>query len=161
MLKTDYKDDKYSGRRKYNQIENDDGTISLDDVTAYETSGDFFSAGDINGTNIQVNKNENACKNNSEEIVSIKALRKVLITASGWSSGAAPYTQIVAVPGMTVNDSPTIGLDASDGPSGEVADNRERCFGYVKRVVSDANTLTLYCFSSRPDTNFTILVKGV
>lgn len=161
MLKTDYKDDKYSGRRKYSQIKNDDDTISLDDVTAYETSGDFFSAGDINATNTQVNKNESVCGNNSEEIKNLKALRKVLIPSSGWSSGAAPYMQTVAVPGMTVNDSPAIGIDASDNPSGEVADNRERCFGYVKRVVSDSDTLTLYCFSAKPDTNFTILVKGV
>lgn len=47
-LKTNYKNDVYFGSRKYKQINNSDGTISLEDVTTYQTLGDSFGAGDIN-----------------------------------------------------------------------------------------------------------------
>ena len=56
-LKTDYKNDKFSGARKYRKTDNDDGTISLEDVTVYEETGDVFGAADINATNEAVNKN--------------------------------------------------------------------------------------------------------
>lgn len=42
MLKTNYKDAQYTGLRKYRQINNPDGTISLQDVTDYSVVGDNF-----------------------------------------------------------------------------------------------------------------------
>lgn len=54
-LKTDYKDDVFSGDRKYQKKDNSDGTISLVDKTAYSQKGDTFSAADINATNQAVN----------------------------------------------------------------------------------------------------------
>lgn len=58
-LKTDYKDYQFQeGQtlRKYQQISNNDGTISLRDVTSYQQEGDRFSASDINSTNAKVNE---------------------------------------------------------------------------------------------------------
>lgn len=59
-LKTDYVDDvldtSQNTRRKYNVINNPDGTISLEDVTEYITEGDNFGAEDINETNGAVNQ---------------------------------------------------------------------------------------------------------
>lgn len=57
-LKTDYKEDILASgntRRKYNMITNDDGTVSLEDVTDYTQVGDSFGAGDINVTNNMIN----------------------------------------------------------------------------------------------------------
>lgn len=54
-LKTDYKDDVFSGDRKYQKADNPDGTISLVDKTSYSQKGDTFSAADINATNKAVN----------------------------------------------------------------------------------------------------------
>lgn len=59
-LKTDYKDYEFQQGetlRRYRMIENDDGTISLEDVTQYEVIGDDYSANDANATNVEVNKN--------------------------------------------------------------------------------------------------------
>ena len=56
-LKIDYKDDMFSGKRKYRVTQNADGTISLDDVTNYAQQGDIFTSNDINTTNTEVNKN--------------------------------------------------------------------------------------------------------
>lgn len=50
-LSTDYKDEILSDvnlQRKYQQIVNEDGTISLQDMTAYEQEGSIYSAKDIN-----------------------------------------------------------------------------------------------------------------
>ena len=58
-LKTNYKDDvldtSKNTKRKYNTIQNSDGTISLEDVTEYTQKGDDFGAADINATNAKVN----------------------------------------------------------------------------------------------------------
>lgn len=54
-LKTNYKDDGFTGNRKYRQITNADNTLSFEDVTAYNPVGDNFGAKDINDTNTAVN----------------------------------------------------------------------------------------------------------
>ena len=63
-LKTNYVDDvldtSVNGKRKYNMIQNADGTVSFDDVTTYTQNGDLFGAKDVNDTNTAVNElNEN------------------------------------------------------------------------------------------------------
>ena len=54
-LKTDYKDDvldtSVNERRKYQMIQNGDGTVSFVDVTEYSQVGDSFGGADINATN--------------------------------------------------------------------------------------------------------------
>lgn len=64
MLKTDYKNDELdtstNEKRKYNMINNDDGTVSLEDVTTYTQTGDVFGAQDINATNEIVNEHDTA-----------------------------------------------------------------------------------------------------
>lgn len=62
-LKTTYKDDvldtSKNTKRKYNMIQNSDGTVSLDDVTEYTQQGDDFGSADINATNTRVNEIDN------------------------------------------------------------------------------------------------------
>lgn len=41
-LKTNYQNDVSPGKRKYNLINNSDGTVSLDDVTVYNKVGDII-----------------------------------------------------------------------------------------------------------------------
>lgn len=43
-------------RRKFNLIQNSDGTVSLEDVTVYTTPGSTYGAADINNLNAQVNE---------------------------------------------------------------------------------------------------------
>ena len=64
-LKTNYKDYQFQEGetlRKYRQISNEDGTISLEDVTSYQQEGDRFSASDINSTNAKVNELDQTVK---------------------------------------------------------------------------------------------------
>lgn len=52
MFRTDFKNDKLlvasNTKRKFNVIENADGTVSFEDVTAYEVKGDNFGADEVN-----------------------------------------------------------------------------------------------------------------
>ena len=54
-LRTDYVDDKLdiskNSIRKYQQIQNDDGTVSFVDATVYSTKGSSFGAKDVNDIN--------------------------------------------------------------------------------------------------------------
>ena len=58
-LKTNYVDDVLDTTknqlRKYQQIKNDDGTVSFVDVTEYTQVGTSFGAKDINDTNAAIN----------------------------------------------------------------------------------------------------------
>lgn len=58
-LKTNYVDDELDTTknqlRKYQQIQNDDGTVSFVDVTEYTKVGTSFGAKDINDTNAAIN----------------------------------------------------------------------------------------------------------
>lgn len=58
-LKTNYVDDildtTKNQLRKYQQIQNDDGTVSFVDVTEYTQVGTSFGAKDINDTNAAIN----------------------------------------------------------------------------------------------------------
>lgn len=57
-LKTDYKDDvldtEVNELRKYQMIQNEDGTVSFVDVTEYLQVGDSFGSADINETNAEI-----------------------------------------------------------------------------------------------------------
>lgn len=59
VLPVNFKDDllaeSMNGKRKYRMIDNDDGTISLEDVSEYLQTGSTFGAGQINSTNQAVN----------------------------------------------------------------------------------------------------------
>ena len=79
-LKTDYKDDilAVGNLRKYQMIQNNDGTVSFQDVTQYAQTGDVFGAGDINKTNQAVNE-----KFDSDDVVDPK-----LATEEGFAADA-------------------------------------------------------------------------
>lgn len=59
-LPVDFKDDvlqaEMAGKRKYRIIQNEDGTISLEDVTNYSQIGSNFGAAQMNATNMAVNE---------------------------------------------------------------------------------------------------------
>lgn len=59
-LPVDFKDDvlqaEMAGKRKYRVIQNEDGTISLEDVTNYSQIGSDFGAAQMNATNMAVNE---------------------------------------------------------------------------------------------------------
>ena len=65
-LPTNYKDDvlatSMGKKRRYNLIQNDDGTISLEDATEYVQEGDNYGAAQLNATNQAVNESVDQAK---------------------------------------------------------------------------------------------------
>ena len=65
-LPTNYKDDvlatSMGKKRRYNLIQNDDGTISLEDVTEYTQVGNNYGAAQLNATNQAVNESVDQAK---------------------------------------------------------------------------------------------------
>lgn len=187
-LRTNYKNDKFAGKRKYHLINNSDGTISLDDVTGYEETGDIFNADDINSTNRAVNetvdgfaevRKENsqfqgtmaqnfaslqssvnqAVQNINQVVQDVKKARTIVLPASGWSN-SAPYTQTKSISGITNQDTPTIALVLTGTLSAESVKGQRKAFGYLDRAVTGAGAITFYCYEKRPITDFSVQVKG-
>lgn len=65
-LPVDFKDDilkeNMNGKRRFNMIQNSDGTVSFEDVTDYTQVGSTFGAAQINATNTAVNNAADASK---------------------------------------------------------------------------------------------------
>lgn len=59
LLSTDFQDDvldtTQNTRRKYNMIDNGDGTVSFEDVTEYTITGSEYGAGQVNTQNAAIN----------------------------------------------------------------------------------------------------------
>ena len=56
-MKNDWKDDMFTDTlRKYRMIQNDDGTVSFEDVTEYTQQGDAFGAKELNAIGDEVNE---------------------------------------------------------------------------------------------------------
>lgn len=159
-LKTDYKNDKYAGRRKYDMIKNSDGTVSLDDKTVYQTEGDIFNADDINSTNNRVNGIASSMNSEIEKTKRLYIPHYVLIPSSGWGD-TQPYTQRVTVDGVTDSDSPIVAQYLPDALSIEDIKLQSKAYGNLDRITTTLGGIELFCYSKRPVTDFWIGLKGV
>lgn len=55
-LRTDYTDATFEGLRKYNEVKNEDGTVSFDDVTSYiNKEKAYYTAKEVNDNNQKTN----------------------------------------------------------------------------------------------------------
>ncbi len=148
-MKTDWKDDIFSGTaRKWNIADNSDGTKTITDATEYTQEGDPFGAKELNEIGEEVNK--------------IQAMKSVTLTASGWTGDAAPYSQTVAVDGITADDNPIIVSMLADGSS--VADQKAyiKAFGYIASgTATTADGSVAFKVYKKPAINITIGLKGV
>lgn len=147
-LKTDYKDAAWSGNRLYQIADAADGKKTITDATQYTVAGDPFGAKDINATNAAVNRAEH---------VTIITLR-----ASGWTGAAAPYSQTVAVSGVTANDNPLLVSNLSETASAETQAAYAKAFGRVASgaavTVNGSVTFKVY---KKPAVDISVGLKGV
>lgn len=147
MLKTNYKDDAFSGMRKYRNIDNDDGSYSVEDVTEYQQEGDTYGAEDVNASNRVINKLDNVIE--------------VTLPLSGWSSGSAPYTQRVPVAGLKATDNPSLWLNIPRGMNSSNAKLRKKLTGMINGGEPEDGYMTFYCNEKRPTADFSVLLSGV
>ena len=146
-LKTDYKDAMFDGLRRYQIIQNEDGSVSIPDMTNYMQVGDRFGANDINETNKAVNK--------------LLVPREIFLPASGWSD-TYPYEQTVAVDGITAEDDlRIIGVVHADGNTAEQDKAIDKAAGllmYHADGVQDG--AVTFRAKKRPGTDITVITEG-
>lgn len=163
-LKTDYKNDIFTGMRKYNKIDNVDGTMSLEDVTEYQTTGDIYAAADINATNQAVNDfyNEFEVKNTENESAfsALKEVKTATFTVSGWI-GAGPYLQTIAVAGITADDSPVPGIIYPESLTETLKAQIDKSAGMITKLETVLGGVKATCAFKKPVADFTIGLKGV
>ncbi len=91
-LPVNFKDDilkeNMNGKRRFNMIQNNDGTVSFEDVTDYTQVGSTFGAAQINATNEAVNNAADASKI-IDSLETIKAN-----TQSGYIAGALAVKEL-------------------------------------------------------------------
>lgn len=79
--------------------------------------------------------------------------------SAAWTGNAAPYTQTIAVDGMSA------GMDviADAVLSGTTAEKLSQieAMGMISEVVTGNGTVTLYCYQSKPEIAFTMRLKEV
>ena len=152
-LKTDFKNDKFAGKRKYAVTENGDGTVSFDDVTEYETVGDIYGATEVNASNSAINQN-------TDDIAQIKGIAEITLPVSGWSS-SAPYTQTVSLAGIKSTDNP---IPLYRYPSNLTESNKnliDRSTTMITSIKTNNDSVTVTCKFRKPVAEIIIGLKGV
>lgn len=145
-LKTDYKDDVFTGQRKYRVLDNGDGTKTFTDNTLYSQIGDKFGAKDVNA----ITKTLNA----------LQEVRYVLLDVNKWSN-TAPFMQEIDVPGILSTDSPVVGLHLSGNETSEAVRALNKQFTKVDFVETLNGKIRVKCFNKKPEFSFYIALKGV
>lgn len=148
-LKADYKDDIFSGARKYMQVNNADNTKSFLDVTEYSQEGDYFGANEVNEMAAEINRI-------AEEFPS----KDIYLTISNnWEGSTAPYTQNITVDGILSTDNPIVDVILSD--SLDTAILEEKAWGNISKIVTNDGSITAICNKKKPVTGVRIQLKVV
>ena len=145
-LKTDYKDDVFTGQRRYRELNNGDGTKTFTDNTVYSQIGDKFGAKDVNA----ITKTLNA----------LQEVRYVLLDVNKWSN-TVPFTQEIDVVGILSTDSPVVGLHLSGNETSEAVRALNKQFTKVDFVETLNGKIRVKCFNKKPTVSFWIGLKGV
>ena len=130
-----------------------DGTDGNDGKSAYEiavqngytgTEEEWLTSlkGADGVTTVQTTKIDKACT----------------FTADGWND-TVPYTQTVAVEGITESLNPRIDLIVSDNVVTGLKE--EIAFSYFTRVTTGDGILTAYCYETKPDVDLNIMIEVI
>ena len=89
-----------------------------------------------------------------------KEVKRVFLDVSKWST-SAPYTQEVAVEGITVTDTPSVGLYLSGTETPESVKLANKAFAGIDFVETLDGKIRVKCFNKKPSHSITIGLKGV
>ncbi len=159
-LPVNFKDDVLAsamgGKRRYNMIQNNDGTVSFEDVTDYTQVGSTFGAAQINATNEAVNNAADASKI-IDSLETIKAN-----TQSGYIAGALAVKELNSNLGnkptlLWTNPNPTTAIKNPTTIDIEATKYNAVIVKYYNRIDGDARDIyykTIYKNTIIPGTQF-------
>lgn len=78
---------------------------------------------------------------------------------TGWTGDSAPYTQTVAVAGITANDNPIV--DIYSNSTSAKFKLELKAYSLVSKIVTGENSITLTCLDKKPTTAFGLQLKVV
>lgn len=84
---------------------------------------------------------------------------QVTLLAADWVGDTVPYTQTVTYSGMTALVVPEIGVVISDTVATGLEQQKQ--WSYITRAVSGANSITFYCYKTKPTIDLIANVKAV
>lgn len=159
-LRTNYRDDKYAGKRIYKMDTLEGGLVTLEDQTQYQEEGDIFSAADINATNKAVNSNTAGLSWAEKMIAGLQDKTIVSLPVSGWS-GAAPFTQIIPLPGIKNTDNPIPGMLYPDNLTEDRKAQIDKSSNMITEIETLDGSLKVTCRFKRPTVDLILALKGV
>lgn len=156
-LRTNYKNDKYTGKRLYRVTNVSADTVNLDDITIYAEEGDIFSADDINETNAAVNE---LYEEYAEGISRANRYVEINLPVSGWSA-TAPYIQTVSVPDMLASDRPVPGLVYPDNLTEALQAQIDKSANMITTIETLDSKVKVTCRFKKPVIALRLGLKGV
>ena len=159
-LKTNYKDDKFAGKRIYKMDTLEGGLVMLEDQTQYQEEGDIFSAADINATNTAINTNTEGLARAKKMIEELQDKVVVSLPVSGWS-GTAPFTQTIPLSGIKSTDNPIPGMLYPDNLTEDRKAQIDKSSNMITEIETLDGSLKVTCQFKRPTADLTLALNGV
>lgn len=161
-LRTNYKDDVFTGSRKYHTINNPDGTVSFTDETEYEQNGDTYGAAQINEVNGIINNLDASAYRSTDSVENALADNDYLpfydtsalaSKKTAWSNIKSLLTQLLAIKVHNSNSAGTYGAgNASYFGHVKLSDNYTSSSGNASQSVG-ASSQAAYNAYNTANTN--------
>lgn len=157
QLKTNYKNDVFTGPRKYEKADNPDGSISLNDVTTYEVTGDIYAAADINNTNQAVNEFYGEFNTTVAKLTDVLSLT---LPMANWNS-TAPFIQTIVMPTIKSTDIPIPGIAYPSPLTESLKAQIDKSANMITSIETLNGSIKVTCQFKKPVADMTISLKGV
>lgn len=147
--------------------EGQDGATGATGATGADGTSISFTTSSISGghsvtissTDPNVNDQTFNVMDGTQVIQTTSDNRSLTLTATNWQGASAPYTQLVSFSGMTSNVIPEISVVISS--TVQTGLEQQKQWSYVTRAVSDTDSITFYCYKTKPTIDLTVNVKVV
>lgn len=134
--------------RKYNQISNQDGTVSFEDVTTYEQEGDVLNAQTLNSYTNELNTALTSTQRLTEPF-------QLTVETTDWTldNVSSTYYYTYSVTGCTSDDVYIVGLVTND--DADVAEEEKVEYNKITSVETGTGAITIWA-SEEPELDLTI-----
>ena len=93
-----------------------------------------------------------------DEQVATRAIRNLYnaVLSTNWSGSTAPYTQTIAISGITTDDTPHITPIYGDN-----TENEMQAWSLVTRATTANGSITFYCYGDKPTISLNLQIEVI